>query len=165
MVRKQFIEAVVKKFGERLTRKKNEHMDSYYLDRIRKGRGVFWIDYQESGNKGYRIHLQKVKSICDEIQERGYGEYPLLYLSGQSEINDILRMLGEIISHIDGTDEDKGSLGSVKLLTRKENKIRGIVTAQQCKHCGHHEIGITTEEGRFLSLKPGMKVQIVPKRG
>ena len=38
-------------------------------------------------------------------------------------------------------DEDKGSLGSVKLLTRKENKIKRIVTAQECKYCCHHEIG------------------------
>ena len=50
---------------------------------------------------------------------------------------------------------------------RKSNivlPIIGIVTARKCKHCGHHDIGITTDEGRFLSLKPGMKVQIVPKK-
>jgi hypothetical protein len=106
MIREQFIKAIEEKFGERLIRKKNKRMDSYYLDKVRKGRGVFWIDYQESGKKGYRIHLQKIKSICEEIRERGYGEYPLLYLSGHSEVNDILRKLGEIISHIDGADKD-----------------------------------------------------------
>lgn len=161
MVREQFIEAVEEKFGERLIRKKNEHMDSYYLDKVRKGRGVFWIDYQESGNKGYRIHLQKIKSICDEIRERGYGEYPLVYLSEQLDIKDILRKLGEIISHIDRKDGYKGPLGSVKLLTRKEGEIRGIVTTQQCKHCGHHEIGIITEKGDYLPLKPGIKVELI----
>ena len=71
MVREQFIEAVKEQFGERLIRKKNKRTDSYYLDRVRKGRGVFWIDYEESGKKGYRVHLQKIKSICDEIRERG----------------------------------------------------------------------------------------------
>ena len=126
MVREQFIEAVEEKFAERLIRKKNKRMDSYYLDKVKKGRGVFWIDYQESGNKGYRIHLQKIRSICDEIRERGYGEYPLLYLSGHSEINDILRKLGEIISHIDGTDKDKSLLNSVKLLAGRGEKIREI---------------------------------------
>jgi hypothetical protein len=57
-------------------------------------------------------------------------------------------------------DEDKGLLGSVKLLTRKENKIKGIVTAQQCKYCCHHEIEIITKNGHYLALKPGMKVDV-----
>jgi hypothetical protein len=41
-----------------------------------------------------------------------------------------------------------------------EKPIVGIVTARKCEHCGHHEIGITTEEGRYIALKPGMLVEI-----
>jgi hypothetical protein len=42
-----------------------------------------------------------------------------------------------------------------------EKSIEGVVTARQCRSCGHHEIGITTDGGRFVSLKPGMKVKII----
>jgi len=48
--------------------------------------------------------------------------------------------------------------------TGKEASVKGVVTARKCKQCGHHEIGITTDGGHFLSLKPGMKVQIVGGR-
>ena len=41
------------------------------------------------------------------------------------------------------------------------SSISGIVKAQKCKTCGHHEIGIVTEKGHYFSLKPGMKVKIV----
>ena len=39
--------------------------------------------------------------------------------------------------------------------------IKGIVKAQKCNTCGHHEIGIVTDEGHYFPLKPGMKVKIV----
>jgi hypothetical protein len=42
--------------------------------------------------------------------------------------------------------------------TGKEASVKGVVTARKCKQCGHHEIGIITEEGQYLALKPGMKV-------
>lgn len=41
-----------------------------------------------------------------------------------------------------------------------EKPIVGVVTARKCEHCGHHEIGITTEEGCYIPLKPGMLVKI-----
>ncbi len=43
----------------------------------------------------------------------------------------------------------------------RKARIRGTVTARKCKHCGHHEIGLVTENGRYLPLTPGMKVEIV----
>lgn len=49
--------------------------------------------------------------------------------------------------------------------TGKETSVKGVVTARKCKQCGYHEIGIITEKGDYLPLKPGMKVQIVPERG
>lgn len=160
MVREQFIEAAKEQFGERLLRKKNKSMDSYYLDKVRKGRGVFWIDHEESGKMGYRVHLQKIKSICDEIQGRGWGGYPLVLLSGLSEVNDILGKVREIISDFDERDKKKERLGSVKSFAEK-GRIRGIVTAQICKHCSHHEIGIVTEQGRYVALKPGMRIELI----
>jgi hypothetical protein len=42
----------------------------------------------------------------------------------------------------------------------QEKHLVGVVTARTCEHCGHHEIGITTEEGRYIPLKPGMLVEI-----
>jgi len=44
------------------------------------------------------------------------------------------------------------------------SSVRGTVTARKCKQCGHHEIGIITEEGGFLPLKPRMKVQLISER-
>jgi len=41
------------------------------------------------------------------------------------------------------------------------SSINGIVKAQKCKTCGHHEIGIVTYEGHYFPLKPGMKVKII----
>ena len=41
------------------------------------------------------------------------------------------------------------------------SSTNGIVKAQKCKTCGHHEIGIVTDEGHYIPLKPGMKVKIV----
>ena len=38
--------------------------------------------------------------------------------------------------------------------------IKGTITARKCDCCGHHEIGITTQSGEYISLNPGMKVQI-----
>ena len=42
----------------------------------------------------------------------------------------------------------------------RNQKIRGTVTAKKCEYCGHHEIGITNFAGEYISLKPGMKVEI-----
>ena len=36
--------------------------------------------------------------------------------------------------------------------------IEGVVTARECQCCGHHEIGITTQDGKYMGLKPGMKI-------
>ena len=41
-----------------------------------------------------------------------------------------------------------------------KESIKGVVTARKCDCCGHHEIGITTQTGEYISLKPGMNVQI-----
>ena len=41
-----------------------------------------------------------------------------------------------------------------------KESIKGVVTARKCDCCGHHEIGITTDFGEYISLKPGMKIQL-----
>ncbi len=43
----------------------------------------------------------------------------------------------------------------------EDGSIEGIVTARKCDCCGHHEIGVTTQAGEYVSLKPGMKVKII----
>ncbi|MBW1996926.1 MAG: hypothetical protein JRJ29_03055 [Deltaproteobacteria bacterium] len=40
-------------------------------------------------------------------------------------------------------------------------KSQGVVTSRKCPLCGHHEIGITTGDGEFRALVPGMLVKIL----
>jgi len=42
--------------------------------------------------------------------------------------------------------------------------IKGVVISRKCSSCGHHEIGIITEAGKFLALKPGMKIAVLQKK-
>jgi len=42
-----------------------------------------------------------------------------------------------------------------------KKSIQGIVTAKKCDCCGHHEIGITSETGKYIPFKPGMLVKII----
>jgi dihydrodipicolinate reductase len=46
---------------------------------------------------------------------------------------------------------------------RKES-MEGIVTARTCDCCGHHEIGIMTQDGKYVQLKPGMKIKITEEK-
>ncbi len=43
----------------------------------------------------------------------------------------------------------------------KKEAITGIISSRKCPYCGHHEIGITTNDGKFYSLKPGTHIQIL----
>ncbi len=36
--------------------------------------------------------------------------------------------------------------------------VKGVVTPRKCEHCGHHEMGIITEDGEYRGLKKGMKI-------
>ena len=38
--------------------------------------------------------------------------------------------------------------------------VEGVVTANKCECCGHHEIGVITDEGEYVALKPGMRVTV-----
>ena len=38
------------------------------------------------------------------------------------------------------------------------SRIKGVVEARKCKYCGHHEMGVVTEAGDYLPLRPGMKI-------
>jgi len=38
----------------------------------------------------------------------------------------------------------------------------GTVVSRKCECCGHHEIGIKTEAGKFVPLKPGNQVRVIP---
>jgi hypothetical protein len=43
--------------------------------------------------------------------------------------------------------------------TSKES-VEGVVTPRTCDACGHHEIGITAQNGTYIPLKPGMKIRV-----
>ena len=42
--------------------------------------------------------------------------------------------------------------------------ITGIVTSRTCDCCGHHEIGMTTQNGECIRLRPGMEITIVVEK-
>ena len=42
----------------------------------------------------------------------------------------------------------------------RRETIAGVVTARTCDCCGHHEIGMMTQNGEYVRLKPGMKITI-----
>ena len=44
---------------------------------------------------------------------------------------------------------------------RSRLAVKGVVKPKKCPHCGHHEVGIITEAGKYLSLRPGMKIAIL----
>ena len=41
----------------------------------------------------------------------------------------------------------------------RESGLKGVVTSRRCPHCGHHEMGLTTEDGVFHPLHPGTLIQ------
>jgi len=43
-----------------------------------------------------------------------------------------------------------------------EQPVNGQITARKCQYCGHHEVGVKTGSGSYISLKPGMDVKILP---
>ena len=47
------------------------------------------------------------------------------------------------------------------MTTPKGLPFSGIITARNCPTCGHHEIGLTSDQGVFRPLKPGTRVLIM----
>jgi hypothetical protein len=44
---------------------------------------------------------------------------------------------------------------------KSQKSISGIVTARNCPACGHHEIGLVSDDGTFHPFKPGNKAVII----
>lgn len=53
----------------------------------------------------------------------------------------------------------KGKEAKTTLDINKDIPMIGIVTSRECPTCGHHEVGVTTKDGTFHSLKPGTLIQ------
>ena len=52
-------------------------------------------------------------------------------------------------------------------MTEKETlkeSTEGIVTTRTCDCCGHHEIGMMTQDGEYVRLRPGMKIMITEQK-
>jgi C_GCAxxG_C_C family probable redox protein len=47
--------------------------------------------------------------------------------------------------------------------TDTENQVSGVIAARKCSDCGHHEVGLTTADGRFVAFKPGMAATLEPQ--
>ncbi len=46
----------------------------------------------------------------------------------------------------------------------KDESIKGKVIARKCNCCEYHEIGVTSKDGKYIPLKPGMKVKIIKEK-
>ena len=57
-----------------------------------------------------------------------------------------------------GWVSDAGDYGEQDL---NDGTTSGTIAARKCDCCGHHEIGIETENGEFVALKPGAKVKVL----
>ncbi|MBC2715709.1 MAG: hypothetical protein HF978_10415 [Desulfobacteraceae bacterium] len=62
--------------------------------------------------------------------------------------DDIPRLLKPVIYRLNESAPDS-------------KKTSGRITARKCNYCGHHEVGVTTDTGEYVSLKPGMGVTII----
>jgi hypothetical protein len=62
-----------------------------------------------------------------------------------------------------GAKRDRARRGGLR--PKPNSMIQGVVKARKCRHCGHHEIGIVTESGEFLALKPGMRIGVFQEEG
>jgi hypothetical protein len=47
---------------------------------------------------------------------------------------------------------------------RNKESMEGVVTARTCECCGHHEIGMMTQDGKYVRLRPGMKITITEQK-
>ena len=54
-------------------------------------------------------------------------------------------------------------IGKWKVSMNKHASTTGVVTAQKCPCCGHHEVGYITPDGLFHPLKPGDNVTVLTK--
>jgi hypothetical protein len=43
----------------------------------------------------------------------------------------------------------------------RRSPMKGVVISRTCRSCGHHEIGMMSEDGGFVALKPGMKIAVL----
>ncbi len=43
----------------------------------------------------------------------------------------------------------------------ESERLQGVVTARKCDCCGHHELGLTSDTGEYVPLKPGMRVLVI----
>jgi hypothetical protein len=46
--------------------------------------------------------------------------------------------------------------------TEKYTMTMGIVTSRKCPSCGHHEVGYETVDGRFVPLRHGDRIAVLP---
>jgi hypothetical protein len=47
--------------------------------------------------------------------------------------------------------------------TQQYNMTVGVVTSRKCPTCGHHEVGYETPDGRFVPLRPGERIAVLPE--
>jgi hypothetical protein len=95
---------------------------------------------------GRRVSSQKAKPLVVEAASLLQTSYPGL----------TPRLLDNQMWKSQRGEKMPGALDSPS----DKKGVRGVVTARKCPHCGHHEMGITTDEGEYFPLKPGMKIEL-----
>lgn len=83
-----------------------------------------------------------LSAMIDGISQEQVPHFRLLEYS---DPNDAARLLEPIFT---------------LLKTGGQASNSGTVTARTCPCCGHHEIGVSSENSDFKPLRPGMKVEI-----
>ncbi len=57
--------------------------------------------------------------------------------------------------------EKKTRIHGAASKTTRRSPMKGVVISRTCSSCGHHEIGMMSEDGGFVALKPGMKIAVL----
>jgi len=90
----------------------------------------------------------KLSAMLNGITEEAVPHFHLIRYSAPK---DISRLLKPVLKQIKETYNNGHPTAS------------GTVVAKKCRHCGHHEIGLETENGQYMPLKPGTGIQIITK--
>jgi hypothetical protein len=115
----------------------------------------------KSNPSNFRILLLKIHEIDEEFHKNEIASVSdrIDHIIGPNLRVTLKKPVVEYREFQEIKDLLETSIGKfLKKPLREEPLIKGIIESQKCEHCGHHEIGILSESGKFKPLKPGTKV-------
>ena len=88
----------------------------------------------------------KLSAMINGITKEKVPHFHLIKYEAPKDIPRLLQpMVGKLMRNTDNPGE----------------AAFGRVIAKKCRYCGHHEVGLETKEGSYISLKPGMDIKII----